>query len=246
MNLGEIYKLINFITSKEQSGNTFSPLEFNSTIKYIVQLLYNEEIDHFAETGSIGDILSPYMVEMGGMNAPLSVDVNGIAVTPQDYQDKISMFYKDNFDNRPVIMLDDKSVFDNLLSGTLKKPTHKHPTCVFLNAYIKFAPIDLQFVDFTYFKKVETPVFDYYFDSNGEFIYLPQGMSYTLKAGEEGSQGQTTGVVKSLSIELLMPDKIHVKIVSKLLSVIGINLSNADIVNYSELMQKKENTPTKA
>jgi hypothetical protein len=246
MTLGEIYKLLDFITSKDNSGNTFSPIEFNETIKYVVQLIYNEEVEHFAESGTISDIVSPYVVEMGGMNAPMVVDVNGLSLIPKDYQGKISMFYKDGFNNRPVIMLNDKSIFDNLIGSTLKKPTHKHPACIFMSGYIKSEPKDLQYVDFTYFKKVETPFYDYYIDSNGDQIYLLQGISYLLKPGEEGSKGQTAATtVVSLSYELLMPDFIHVKIISKLLSIIGINLSNADILNYSELLQRKENSPTK-
>ena len=45
MNLGDVYKSVNFLINKDVSGNSFSPVEFTLVAKLVQQAMFTEAIE---------------------------------------------------------------------------------------------------------------------------------------------------------------------------------------------------------
>lgn len=256
MNNASILALIQYIANKEQTGNTVSPTEFTSilqvaTLKHLKRKIgLPEEYrvgmpvprQQFEATKKLTDDISQLKVWMGSPDLmPLQIDSDGIATIPTDFYYPSSLSYKhaENVDCEPVIkkrvieVLTDAQ-WDEILNHSIRPPSYKYPVCNFQNGFIRFAPTDLKFADFVYIRFPLIPVYDYYFDSNGAYVYLPQGSTHTLLAGEEGSQGQTTGTVVSLSQEVEFDDTNKIDIAGLILQMIGINLREGQLFQYAD------------
>jgi len=94
-----------------------------------------------------------------------------------------------------------------------------------------------------YLKYPTAPIFDYYIDVNGNYVYLAAGATHTWVTGEKDSTGatHTTGDAdwNSLTVELEWKDQDKLKIVTKILRNLGIRLSDAEVFQYSQ-QQKSE------
>lgn len=250
-----IRRLINFITNKEQVGNTLSPDEFND-------LLQKHNFEHFKRkvnmpeeykpgqpfpsqgyeiTQKITDDISPFKVV-----TDISVaSATGYATTPADYYTLGYLHYKypTSVDceiitsPKPIGIVTDAQ-WSYRLENPITKPTKKHPVANFQAGFIRIMPKDLYSVEICYLRYPHTPIYDYYLDQYAIDHYLEPGTSYTLQAGEEGSAGQTAGTVTSNSVELEWNDVNKLDITSLMLESIGINLREQQLLTYSQLADK--------
>lgn len=258
MNLGQILDIVNFITNKEQSGNTFSPVQYNTMLPVADKELYDyylgkvEEYQipirqarvSFESTQRITESLRPFKK----VNPCLLVGSDGVAILPSDYQ-QISYFgnfvYSVNGCETTVTPVSvnvlTSEQFIKMKGSMAYTPTQEYPIVDFQNTFCRFAPVNLQSVEICYYIKPITPVYDYYIDANGDNIYLPQGTTHRLLVGEEYPRtGQTyvVGVntdITGQSVELLWNDIDQLKIVRRLLGFIGINLSDQMVENYAAM-----------
>jgi hypothetical protein len=196
MTLDQLFKYLNFISTKENSGLTYTPVLFNLNLPIVVRDVYDNYFREYENTGVISDVLSAYLVSMDDNSAPLMIGANGLANKPEDYYHKDSMNYKIDYDGgvtefRPVEVLT-SALFNYRKGSKLREPNNRYPICRFLDTVIEFLPKDLQYVDFTYLRSPESPIYDYYINSSGDVVFMPEGTQHYLSTGEEGSQGQTT------------------------------------------------------
>jgi hypothetical protein len=248
MNLGKLFDFLNFVSTKENSGGTYTPDLFNLNLPIVIQDIWNDEYKKWQTDQTSTDVMSFYETFMGGDNSPLTVDSSGYAKYPADYVHYTSMVYKyeksTGTEYKTVDVLNTQA-FDARKDSWLQKADKDNPIATFSKDFIEFLPKDLQFIEFKYLNKPETPVYDYYIDSSLNNIYLAPNTSHTLTTGEEGSKGQLPAVlpavtiVDSLSVEMTMPEFMHTIVALKMLSLIGINLRDVDLVNYAEIYQKK-------
>lgn len=246
MNLGELLKYVQFLAVKENSGYVYTPEQFNLNLPIVVQEMFNNLVAEYERTKILSDALAPYKVKMGDINAPLMVDSNGHATIPTDYQRWDSFAFKLNStvgnstmtEFRPIEFLT-KGQYDFRLSSKLRPISQKYPVVTRESDYFLFAPKDLQYVEFSYLKKCETPYYDFYYDIYSNPVYLSPSTSHLLVSPEEGSQGQTSGTVYSLSVELSLPDFTHPKLALMLLSKVGINIRDTEVIQYAEMEVRK-------
>ena len=254
MTLDQIYQLLNFISTKENSGNTYNIINYEGTLALVIQDIYNDVYKEYERTQYISDILNNYKVVRDEHN-PLEVDSGGYVLLPNDYAHRGSLAYlhEPNGDNGltqakwdTITVLTDAE-FDSRRASELLYPDYDDPIATFRKTKIELLPKDLGFIKLTYLINPEKPYYDYYTDQYGVIIYMPPNTSHTLLAlpnlpypYEESRSGLTTGIVHSQSIELAMPAFIHTKIITKLLSLIGINLREGDILNFSVLQQQQQ------
>lgn len=232
MNLGWLYNFLNYIANKEQSGNGFTPEEFNRILgavnldyfklKYGLPEQYRPgqplPAQSYEITQKITDDLRSCKVWMGGPNeAQMAVDVYGRADIPSNYVHVSSVRYKYSVNDgcsatitpSTVEILTDAQIGDRL-SNSIKMPTLKDPVCIFYSDFIQFYPINIGYIDFTYLRMPTTPVFG--FDEvNYEVVYNA-----------------------STSTEFDYPDEDYVDLARMLLGYIGINLREPQLQTYAE------------
>jgi len=238
MNLGELYKFINFIADKEVSGQTMTPEQFNLNLKAVNLEMLKLKIGLPEEyqpgmplpkqaleiTQKITEDIRPFKVWYGGPDYPqLPIDSYGRSTFPSDYAYPSSIRHKrytntgcsayDKEYNSLEILFDDQ--IGDRLANSIKMPTVKDPVCVFYSDYIQFYPTTLTSVDFTYIRKPVTPIF-----------------GYTLVDDVPVYNAAT-------STELEWDEILHVDIARMILSKVGINLKDAEIWQYSETKLQK-------
>ena len=255
MNNAEIYDLILFLINSSQQGGKLSPKEFNTLlwtetlqlfkvkIGLPEQFSQGKPIQKFEETQSNTDVLSKVKVWMGkNGTSPLVVDSNGYGWLPTDFYYPAALSYKlfkdkdctGEFSLRKIDVLTDGQ-WDDIYSHPIRKPSKRYPICNFQNGYIRFAPENIQFVEFHYLRYPKTPVYDYYISADGDNIYLPTGTSHTLASGEEGSAGQQPGTtVVSQSVEIEFDDVTKIDIAYRICQSIGLNVREQFLYQVAE------------
>lgn len=248
MTLKEIFDYIYFISNKEQVGNAFNIDKFNIVLKAVDLQFFKKKYGlpenyqvgqplsniSYEVTNQITDDLSHLKVIMGDNVTPkLIVNTDGYATLPDNYIHCSYLLYTENDESNTILVCTDAE-WSNIVSSTLKKPSKENPICNFTGGKIRFRPKNIGYVDFAYLRLPLPAHYDYYISANLEHIYLPPNTTHTLLPNEEGSAGQTTGTVTSLSRELEWGNDLHLDICNFILSLIGINLRESDLAQWSE------------
>jgi hypothetical protein len=257
-----LLSFINYCANKEQSGNTISPVEFTQLLQVCNLKYFKKKVgvpeeyqpgmplprQQFEITQSNSDSLSPFKKFMGEYNTdPLYIDANGYSPLPDDYFYHSACSFLDAVNNpdcsptikpRIVEVLTDAQ-WDAVTSSVIRPPSRKYPVMNYQSHFIRFAPIDLGQVQFIFLRYPTNPYYDYFIDSNGAYIYLEEGESHTLQPGEEGSAGQTSGIVVSLSKELEWNEVGKLDIANLVLQHIGINLREGQLFQYADKVLKE-------
>lgn len=237
--VNKVYNLCNYITNKEQMGNTINASEFNT-------VLYAVNIDFFRQryglpqeyvpgqplpkmsyeiTQKIIDDLSHFKVRMGIDVAAMVVDNQGRANIPSDYVHFSSARYNMIKDNvcgtvnlkaRTIEHLSDAQLGDRL-GNSIKMPTLRNPVYATFNNYFQFYPKNLKYVEFTYLRMPRTPIYSIVVDPNTDLeVYNP-----------------------TTSVHLEYPEDCFTEIVTLCLGYIAPNLRSPDIMQYSQQLKEK-------
>jgi hypothetical protein len=219
LDLQEIYDTSAFIASKDQSGNTFSPFEFNTMIQAVNIALTKKEWSKFEASQEITDDMMRFKIWLGADGvAPLTVDNRGYSTLPVNYWHYVSLLYKQVI-NKPnckqkikpriIPVLNDQQ-FDAYRASALKQPSLRYPVANFQNGYLRFLPVNLGMVDFVYLREPVQPVYAYHIDPLTDEIIYEQSNSVQFEWGNSK-----------------LPN-----IVDLLLNAIGINLKMVEIQSY--------------
>jgi hypothetical protein len=250
MKLKDIFLYCEYIANKEQRSGSFSIDEFNRILPLSSLSVYKQKYglpeeyqinapfsrQTYELTQKISDDLSPFKVWMGRSGTiPLSVSSNGEAIIPNNYFHVSSIRYKrlqnvdcDTEEKFSEVEILTDAQFSSRLGKEITAPTYKNPVCTFYDGFIQFAPKNLQFVDFVYLRKPVTPYLDYYLDTvTDSYIFVDENI---LNLG--------TGVL-SLTTELDWAEDVHQDIINNLLSRIGINIRENQLLQYAEMLKAK-------
>lgn len=171
IDVNSIYEYCLWQLNKEQSGNSLSPDQFNSGLAWsnleYFKLKYGLSEDYQAGrpvapvtyeiSQKIMDDMRSLRTVLGGKNAPaLPIDVNGWAEIPPDYLHVSSIKY-----NGTTIEILREDFLGDRLTNSIKYPSKENPICVMQENYISFYPKDLGFVEFSYLRLPQTPVWGY-------------------------------------------------------------------------------------
>lgn len=226
MTLFEMYELMEFILNKDYSGNMLTPNRFKQLIKVV-------NIDKFKKKYGLPEEYQPgkpiprEYVEITLKNAddlkafkatPLmnTPCPGGLLSYPPDYAHRDELYYNEavTIDGivtvlpRPVEILRESQTSSRRGSFT-KMPSLRYPIGVMRNNGIQIYPITITSVDFTYWRWPVDPVFAYV-----------QGTGYI-----------TYDVANSVEFE--WPVDVHMDLVRMMLEYFGVNLREADIVQYA-------------
>ena len=265
MNNQDVLNFLNFVCNKSQTGNTFSPTDYSliataSQLKYFelkndnpneyrIGMPKSRQQDNL--TQKIDNDLLPFNVITDGYNTnppPLILDQYGCCPIPANYYKYRSFMYKyiqntptgTKVEYKPINVKTDAQ-WDVLMDSALSHPKASSPIVNFKNGYLRFYPITINNIVFSYLRTPNNVYYDYYitdFDSGQGYTYLLPNQVYTIQQGQEGSAGQQAGTsVTSQSIEMEFSDVNKIQICSIMLSSVGINLRDDEIQKYAEMFK---------
>lgn len=227
INVNTVYQLCQFIANKEQSG-FFKPKDYNLVIPVAQMNVINELIAKDSQlqakrTGALPSMSSNFKIDQELKDI---VEVFETTVTdneaeyPNDmlYLIKANHNYISGNENKVVkVKLIDITREDSLVNSYITPPTAKHPLGVYYKDFLKIYPSTVQTVSMTYLKKPIDPSW-----AITEVNGLPTYDSV-------------------LSVDFILnPNLIH-KLITKILSPLGVNLSEERVIGYAnQVMQKEE------
>lgn len=175
MTLDNLLSVVNYYAGKDTRGGTMKIDEFNVLLPAVQDSLCLNELSKKIITDD--SPMWKFIKHMGSDSTtmPLVIASTGMATVPSDYLHWIDMTFIYNSVERQVEILDG-FVFNERKSNAIEEPTRRYPIATFGGTTIRFAPKNLQFVNFTYFRAPATPFYDYCQDADtlGE-IYMPVG-----------------------------------------------------------------------
>jgi hypothetical protein len=231
MTLWNIYSLIKLICNKDFSGNIITPDRFNELIKVVnIDLFRNKyglpeeyqpgrpiPMEYVDVTLKNTDDLKAFRMVL--VNTPVN---SGILPFPEDYahRDTITYNYTKTINSVSVLLPKPVEIlrgpeFDSRQGNYTKRPTTANPCGTVRSDGIHILPNTITAVNFYYFRWPVTP----------SFAYI-KGDGYI---SEDSAN----------SIQFEWPEDEHLTLTNMILSYIGINLREGDLVQYAELKKKE-------
>lgn len=233
INVDELKQFLDYITNKEQSGNTMSPQQYNMLMRRGIQDQYswlyglwqqyndrNKPAVGYENTQLVKDFLRIFKE-----TKTISVDSEGKMTIPSDYEHytRIDYLYKKNNPDTksvdvkrvPVEVIDDDK-FTDRINHSIKVPSKSRLVIAnFHNTYMECYPQDLGSVEFTYLRQPLDPLWAY-------------TVVDTVAIYDPGS-----------STQIELPKSLTNQLARLILSYIGINLRETQVVQYAEEIKTK-------
>jgi hypothetical protein len=226
MNLGEIYNLIEYISNKNFEGNVIPPDKFNELIKVVNINLFRKKYG-LPEEFQPGRPIATEFADITLKNTddlkifkvflPNRAVVNGIMSWPTNYAHRSTVVY--NFSKtinnvatplpRPVEILREEE-FASRTGNYTKRPALQNPCGVVRVDGIHIRPLGISAVDFNYLRWPVDPQFNYT-EGDGFITYNA-----------------------ATSVEMEWPPDEGFTLTKMILSLVGINLREADLVQFAE------------
>lgn len=227
INVNTVYRFCQFVTNKEQSG-FFKPKDFN-LISPIAQLnIYNELIAKDKELQAKRSGVLPSMGSNFKIDQELSeilsdptnvATVNQIAAYPNDclYVIRATHDYISPSEQRVVsLKIVDTTREMDLVNSYVTPPTPKYPLGVYYNQGLKVYPSTLNSINFIYLKNPTPPLWAFT-EVNGLPVYDANS-----------------------SVDFALNPNLFHKLVTKILTSLGINLSEERVLSYANQVRQTE------
>jgi len=247
INIDELYKFVQFVANKEQSG-FIKPSEFNLSVDRAQMQLFMERYGNPAEyqpgrpiprvaynqTQKVSDDLREFIVR-----GTFNVGANGVMIYPSDYLHFSSASYdyidstmlsKDEIEDCPDCNKVTKKT--NLLASVTSKVVSVRPVDDFELANILGSSIvspTKEYPILTFYKEgVQYHPKDI---GSVDFVYLrrPEKALWAYNTIDNKPEYDLSN-----SVDLEWPEQVFNEIAVRILSFVGINLREADLTQYSE------------
>lgn len=209
--MNEVYTIINFYINKEQGG-WFSPEEITRMVIQYQMTLYNTYYTKYATSQRLDDALAPFKVDFQFSNGS---SPGGLITTPDDYLDLLGIYtiVVDTATRyRPVEIVNEEELILRLNSQVVPVTVYDPIGVIKSNWNIQLYPAS---PNAGYMMYLRAPASPYY--------------AYSLVSGRVIVYDQAN------SVQLEWSDKDIQMIILLALNGLGINLSEADIMQWSEL-----------
>lgn len=215
MTIDEVYRFVNFVSNKVQSGGTITSSNFNLLAQRAQIQAIENDFSIFLKTKSVSEFLASFI-----KSTSLIVSSNGRANYPSDFSHVVDMkYYYVRPDNSGVfipIMEIENEQFSSIESSQLNKPSKRFPKYAEFSSYFELLPRNLSLVTLDYIRVPQAPIWAYTIQNNVQ-VYDP-----------------------SSSVQFEAPDFAMNRIIAIILSLVGINIRETELVQYSQLY-KQEN-----
>lgn len=228
INVNEVKEFVDFMLNKDQSGNSYTPDQFNMLLRRATDAQFKKEYglpeDYkpgYPLPNIAWELTQKIMDDLRTLKEKVNLPVNsdGEMNLPLDYIHVSRIRYNKATNNadctgvtltpRAVEVVPDLQ-WDVRVSASIKKPSYDFPIANINSNYIQFEPKDLSTIELVYLRYPKVPIWAY--NVVGDVaIYDP---------------------INSVNIEL--PEIQTNNIAEILLSYIGINLRETDLYQYAQ------------
>ena len=238
ININDLYKFVQFISNKEQSGY-IKPSEFNMAVDRAQMQLFMERYNNPAEyqpgrpiprvsyqqTQKISDDLRPFIKRvvqpLTNGRTLWSVLVNGNGEEDYVHISSLRVNY-DDISNPGItttlqkgIRVVDDAELSNYLDSSIVAPSENYPIAALYNGFLQVYPETITQLEITYLSRPQRPV-------DGQF------WTYTI------NNGLPVYDITS-STNLAWSDELFNEIAIRILSFIGVNLRENVLAQYAEV-----------
>jgi hypothetical protein len=213
MDLNEAYTVLNFYINKEQSS-WYAPEELTRIVIRAQHTLYNTYYTKYATSQRLDDALAPFKVDFQFTNVSTP---SGIITTPGDYLDLLGIYTivtgSDNITRkRPVEIVNEEELVIRLNSQVAPVTVNDPIGIIKADWNVQLYPDQPQAGIMMYLRSPVAPYFAYSVVSGRVIVYD-----------------------QANSVQLEWSDKDIETILLIALNGLGINLSEADVLQWSEL-----------
>lgn len=220
MDLNEAYTLLNFYINKEQGG-WYSPEELTRIVDRAQRTLYNTYYTKYATSQRLDDALAPFKVDY--QFTTITTSPSGLIETPDNYLDLLALYtirVDSNGTHRRAVEIVNEEELAIRLESQVVPVTLDDPIGIIKTDWdIQLYPAQPQSGVVMYLRSPVAPVYAYSVVS-GRVIVYNQGASTQLEWSD-----------KDIETILLIA-----------LNGLGINLSEADVLQWSELKTQQNFT----
>lgn len=236
MNNEELFRFLNFILNESETGNAITLADRDMLLKATSREFFRALVKNYETTQEVTDSLERFKVHAHTVNF-----VAGVGAIPSDYYRNGGIIYPrvlpgGVIDKRYVDVVTDLE-WNARLTQYLTRPTLLHPVIKFSGGNMYISPNTIDAVLMDYLAEPDEPAYDYYFDANGNHIYMPEGSTHTLLAGEVYRDGTPSGLMTSISVELPYIETDKLLVGSMILEKMGVNLKAGEIVEFSQMFK---------
>jgi hypothetical protein len=222
MDLNEFYTLLNFYINKEQGG-WYAPEEITRLVVRAQTTLYNTYYTKYSTSQRLDDALAPFKVDY---QFTIISSPDGLITTPADYLDLLGIYTivigSDNIARKKAVEIVNEEELVIRLNSQVVPVTPDDPIGIIKADWnIQLYPDEPQAGIMMYLRE---PVAPYY--------------AYSVVSGRVIVYDQAN------SVQLEWSDKDQETILLIALNGLGINLSEADILQWSELKTQQNFTST--
>jgi hypothetical protein len=235
--VNRVYSALKDIANKDQRGFV-SPAVFNSLAAVAQMNIYNRLFDEHAKVKRLRNAQLDGARDKSrfkqlnedlayfSKTATLSVNSDGVFVKPSDLgriisASTIGKLLLGQINKTQVQMIYDESIMDNILLSDLSKPSESAPVGM-VGQSIEVFPTSIKKISLRYYKIPEgiNPTTSARVASSPKF-------GYTSVSGKEIYSG-------SNSVDFELPEHYFEELVIEIAKLIGINLRDQDVYNYSK------------
>lgn len=255
MTLYDLFDLCNYISGKFPNGTAIPPERFNRLLPLVQDEFYFDRLNV-----KDWDALRPFRKTIGDGDTGV-VLANGAAMLPDDYQVMESLYYRRASGIVRVNVLSDRE-YDKMYAHHIEYPTLDYPIAKTQGDLLIVRPLGVQHLVMSYLTRPTEPYMDYCVDADNpsRVLFMPTGSQLVLTAtpgvfnlmGDDPEHGVmytiATNVMKdgatdgqySNTSELRWAPMYHFKLVYMLLSKIGLNLTEAMVVQYADKKEQED------
>lgn len=159
MVLNDIKNIVNFVIKERSPALTELTIgRFNGIAEEINILLF----DYYYEN-KLFVFLRPFKVVKGwNESQALSVNTNGQVTIPSDYfrYSELSHTYSKDVENSKTVPVNvvGEDLWTELITSTIEYPTKQYPIANFQATIIRIRPVNLRYINMSYFKQPTAPV----------------------------------------------------------------------------------------
>ncbi len=227
--LDTIYRILQDLANKNDSGGTYSPEEFEKfAIKNNLQK-YMDKYREFEQSQTITDSFRRFKETSVGITLTA-----GVGDLPTDYKHLMVAINGDYY-------IDEVNEIEwvKRINSSITLPSEEYPICKIYETNIQVKPNSITGIKISYLRLPVDPYYDYYITANGKVTYLEVGEEYTLTTGEVSRSGATSGTITSASVELEWDYDDQIDIMMRIAQDYGISIMRGDLVQYGIAMENK-------
>jgi hypothetical protein len=268
MTVNEILTLVNFIINKETTGDALNPDNYNVLLQEVNVSMFNEYWGQYQQLLVMkgNDLLSNSPLTPFIEVATITVDpANGMASIPTDFIEGFAATVNQTgqkidlvspmeayYRNSSVMTIPATNRNYGFINGSqlqcfpykLSTGTSTEELIPVTFSYLRLPlqPVYDYCQSATTYKRIFMPASSYLIYSGGVWSLYQDAVSHpqllTANVTKTGA-GTTSPAYTSLTVELEWRENMHPLFVSRVLSKVGINLSEQGVTQYAELLKKE-------